>query len=321
MLSSCLPEEVTPTSDPRKAVPTPAVVPTGQIPEGSASLETPSISPDTTIATSPPPRIARSPAFLPAMVLETQLPRDVWEEFHGAFYGTCSEPPFENLKVTMTWAGSEDAEIEFTPEENTYFLAVVGDPFAAEWEFDSILETSRRETQQSLHLDSNFPDELTDAQEWCRSGFGLVLPDALHIDATGVTWTVYLVSAAGSEPLPRAVAGALAGYYDCSPLPSVDRLEVRATWGSDRGITGRSLNFTGSPPYFFVGVRFEPASDIWYFRSANVSGDWRVAGPSVSSTGGNRIDFTATCPVSPSLHHLEVEAEGGDWTVYLIGVE
>ena len=69
-----------------------------------------------------------------------------------------------------------------------------------------------------------------------------------------------------------------------------------------------------------LGVAFEPDDDDWYFRSINVSGDRKWAGPSVTSSSGQQIDFTWTCPTSESPHHLDIDSTGGSWTVYLIGL-
>jgi len=249
------------------------------------------------------------------------LPRDVYESFVDAFYGGCSEPPFEDLRVLGKWPGEEDTQIRFTPPRGTYFLAVVGSPLGSTWHFDSVLETSRGKKSQSLHIDSTVPDELTDAQEWCTTGYGITTADYLQVDAANVAWTVYLVAPNGTEALPDTVVGALSGYYGvCPALPAIVELEATVVGTSAEGGTSRSIQFTGSAPHYFLGVRFEPNQEKWYFRSVNVRGDWKAAGPSVSSKSGERIDFTAICPQTSSPHHLDVEPEGGSWTVFLITV-
>ncbi len=257
----------------------------------------------------------------PSIQLQAELPRNVWEKFYAAFYDECPKPQFDSLKVMKTWTNTGNSEVEFTLASETYFLAVGISPTDPIWEFDSVLDTSTGKRFQSLHLDSTVPDDVVDAQAWCQSGFGIALPDVLHIESRGLRWTLYLVSSAGLEPLPRPVAGALAGFYGvCPPMPSIEEFRVVETWTSQLGITGRSLEFIGSPPHFILGVKFKPEVNDWYFRSVNISGDWRSLGPNVSSSSGETINFTATCPSTSSPHHLDVEADGGSWSVYLIGV-
>lgn len=249
------------------------------------------------------------------------MPRDVWEEFYDDFYSGCSEPPFESLKVLRTWTNTGNDRLVFTPPGGTYFLVLVANPTESTWRFDSVIETRGRR-YQSLHVDSSVADEIADAQEWCTTGFGTIPTRVMNIEATGLGWTLFLVSSQGAEPLLTKVADALGGYYGlCPPLPALEDLQVLQMWTSNEGITGRSLEFVGSPPHYFLGVRFETTAEGWFFRSVNISGDWRVSGPSVSSNSGEKMDFTAICPSSSSPHHLDLEAGGGSWTVYLIGVQ
>ena len=266
----------------------------------------------------PAPILARPGGTLGAagVILEEQLPRDVFEEFHDGFYGTCTEPPFEELRLVNSWSGDSGDRIEFTPPHGTYFLAVIGNPLEASWHFDSVLERSLGRKFQSLRIDSTVPEELSDAQEWCSAGFGIAVPRELHINAINVSWGVFLIAPEGATALPRGVARALDGYYGICPERSpIEDLEVTVL---GNGESDASMEFVGRPPHYYLGVHFEPTLKVWSFRSVNVSGNWRAAGPAVSSASGELIDFTATCPSSPGLHHLEIESQGGRWVVYLI---
>lgn len=264
-----------------------------------------------------PTRVSLALPTMPKVMLETQLPRDVFEAFEGSFYGTCSEPPFEQLRVAQVWSGNSSSKLTFIPLAGTYFLVVVGNPQGQTWQFDSVLTSTSRKSQ-SLHIDSTVPDDLADSQEWCTRGVGVPTTNFLDIEATNLAWSVYLVIPSAGNPLSEAVKNALSGYYSvCPPYPPLESLQA-AILGA--GASAASLNFSGQAPHYFLGVQFQPISDVWYFRSVNVSGNWRTAGPSVSSKSRERIDFTATCPTTADLGHLEIEAEGGQWTVYLITV-
>ena len=159
--------------------------------------------------------------------VERQLPRDVFEQFEKAFYRGCPKPAFEELKVFKSWSGADEGEVEFIPPGGTYYLALEGRPSGAKWHFDSILEGPSGKKLQSLHIDSSVPDELTDAQEWCSAGSGVLLPNTLYIDSSDMAWQLYLLTPDGTEGLPRAVAGALIGYFGaCPPAPPIGELEA-----------------------------------------------------------------------------------------------
>ena len=258
----------------------------------------------------------------PSTRLQTQLPRSVWEEFESSLYGTCSEPAMDSLKIVESWSSqTSKTNVSFVPSSGTYFLVVAVSPDAPVWQFDSVLTSASGDRFQSLHVDSSVPTELTDAQEWCSSGFVLTRSSTLNIEASGVQWMLYLVAPEGSQELPQPITAALGGYYSlCPALPPIEQLQVLENWNSQPGVSNHSLEFSGTPPFFFLGVAFEPTDQEWEFRSTNVSGDWTAAGPRVSSRSSERIDFTATCPSTPSSHHLDVESRGGTWSAYLIGV-
>ena len=299
----------------------------------SAPLASPTPGPDSTSAVrglgstlpssplappTPSPTSSRLEATSGAadVLLKEQLPRDVFEEFHDCFYGHCEEPPFDDLRVVDSWSGDSGGRIELTSTRGTYFLVVLGNPQDASWRFDSVLEHSRGRETQSLRIDSSVPEALMDAQEWCSIGTGVLVPDVLHINAASMSWAVFLVASAGTAEVPRAVAEALSGYYGiCPPEPPIEQIQATRLGAGDSNI---SLEFVGQPPHYYLGVIFQPTDKDWSFSSVNVSGNWRAAGPAVSATTGEVIDFTATCPSSPGLHHLRVEADGGRWVVYLI---
>jgi hypothetical protein len=275
----------------------------------------------TSTVTKPPPSAPIATPTTTVIKLRAQLPRDVWEVFYDGFYSGCLEPPFESLKVVRTWSNTSNDRLVFTPPRGTWFLVLVANPTESNWRFDSVIETGGSQ-YQSLNVTNEVPDDVTDAQEWCTIGFGTIPRYVMHIEAIGLGWTLYLVSSQGTEPLLIQASDALGGYYGlCPPLPALEDLQVLQMWASNDGVTGRSLEFMGSPPHYFLGVRFESTAKDWFFRSVNISGDWRVSGPSVSSNSGEKMDFTAICPSSLSPHHLDVEAGGGSWVVYLIGVQ
>ena len=304
----------------QKAV-TPVVLPTVSIPQTPVVL--PTVSMPQTPVVLPTVSIPQLTGLIPSSrtKLEAQLLRSVFEELESNFYGGCAEPPNDRLRISKTWSGSGVDEIEFVPPSGTYFLVLAGQPRDSQWHFDSTLETSTGRRHQSLHIDSSVPDDVTDAQEWCTEGFGITVPDLLHIDAQNLGWKVYLVREGIGEELPRTVASALTGYYGlCPPTPPIESLQAQVIGRSSGGSIKDSLSFVGSAPHYFLGIDFKPTEDHWYFRSVNVSGDWESAGPRVSSTSGETIDFTATCPSSSRPHHLDLEAMGGEWVMYLFTV-
>ena len=131
------------------------------------------------------------------------LPRDVFEQFEDDFYGGCSEPPFDRLRISASWSAEGERDIEFRPPRGSYFLVLRANPSGKAWRFDSVLESARGRRHQSLHVDSTAPDELTDAQQWCSTGSGITVPDVLHVDSQNIAWTVYLVTPDGTDPRPR----------------------------------------------------------------------------------------------------------------------
>ena len=194
---------------------------------------TPTATPTPTPTFVPTPTSTPSPTATPTLTptptirLQDQLPRNVYEAFYDTFYSGCFEPPFEDLKVLKTWSGESNTDIEFTPSNGTYYLVVVGTPQQSQWSFDSVRETAQGRKFQSLHIDSSAPDDRTDAQQWCTTGFGIILPDHLHVEATNVAWTVYLISPQGAEAVPQLVAGALTGYYEACPgVPPIGDLGI-----------------------------------------------------------------------------------------------
>ena len=158
----------------------------------------------------------------PEFRLAEMLPRDVFEQFEDDFYGGCSEPPFDRLRISASWSAEGERDIEFRPPRGSYFLVLRANPSGKAWRFDSVLESARGRRHQSLHVDSTAPDELTDAQQWCSTGSGITVPDVLHVDSQNIAWTVYLVTPDGTDPLPREVLDWLLrrlprGASDCRP--------------------------------------------------------------------------------------------------------
>ena len=285
----------------------------------SALTPTPAGFPTQVRNSMPSPTVLPTPEPTVASRLEDQLPRTVFEAFHDSFYSGCSEPPFEELSVAQTWSGEGDSLLEFLPPDGTYFLVVDTVPLAAEWSFDSVVETAEGRRSRSLSVTSVVPDVATDAQEWCTESFGAKATQTFEVTATNLTWTLYLITTNGGRELPKTVAGALSGYYgDCPALPAIRRLEVGGTWTSSEEAGERSLEFNSTPPFYFLGVHFDPEDSDWSFQSTDVSGDWRSAGPAVNSLSRQVTDFSAICPQSSSPHHLEVVSAGGSWTVFLI---
>ena len=248
--------------------------------------------------------------------LREQLPRDVFEQFESDFYAGCTDPPFDELNVAKAWSGDGSDTLRFTPPTGSYFLALVGSPSGQTWVFDSVVRDLHGRRWQSLQINSSLADDVINAQQWCSSGFGVSPQITLEIKATNLEWSVYLVTVGGTVPLPETVVAALEGYYGgCPPIPPMGDLE--ATMLGD-GIGAATLPFEATPPTSFLGVRFEPDSDEWFFGSSNVSRNSSLTGPRVSSQSGERIAFTSMCPASKSSRHLEIEADGGRWIVYLI---
>lgn len=297
-----------------ETTPRPSLVPT------SSPTSTQNPTPTATSIPTPRPTPAATPRLTPTPIalIEAQLPRDVFESFYNSFYGICAEPTFDTLRISQAWGGDASTKIAFIPPAGTYFLVVVGKPGSKPWHFDSVLETSTRR-YQSLHIESAVADELTDAQKWCQTGFGTIPTNTLNVDASNVVWNVYLVAPGGKEAPPQVVLEGVRGYYDlCPTVPAVSNLQVAKTWSSAEGVTGRSLNFEATAPFYFLGVKFDPIQQEWYFKSVDVTADSKKQGPFVSGKSGQRIDFSAICPSAPLLSHLDVEASGGSWTVYLI---
>ncbi len=138
----------------------------------------------------------RTPTAVPTPVtrLQSQLPREVYEEFVDSFYGGCVKPSFDGLGIAASWSRAGSGQFEFTPPVGTYFLVLIASPSSlASWRFDSVLEGQRGCRFQSLQLDSTVPDELSDAQRWCAVGGGVRVPNVLHVQTSGLSWTVHLV--------------------------------------------------------------------------------------------------------------------------------
>ena len=253
------------------------------------------------------------------ILLASQLPRDVFEQFQDDFYFTCPKPRKTDLTVLKSWSSTGAETIRFTPPRQTYFLVVVATSTESGWQFDSVVNSGATR-HQSLHLDSSAPDHLTDAQAWCTRGVGTSPTSVLDIASQDLDWTILLVGTDGDIPVPEAVKRTLDGFYDlCPALPPFE--ELTSTVLGSSTTTSASLPYSAQPPHYFIGVDFEPNARNWYFRSVDIGGSWRAPGPIVSSQSSERIDSTATCPQSSSSHHLEIEAEGGRWTVYLITVK
>ena len=171
-----------------------------------------------------------------------------------------------------------------------------------------------------MHVSSDVPHELTDSQMWCNPNFGVTFPDTLEVEALGLNWMVYLIAPFGEEELSTTVAAPLEGHYGgCPPRPEVETLVVSDLWTGGPG--GLVIEYTVRPPRSFLVVEFEPDSREWYIESISRSGDWSVAGPRGSNEIGGVVDTMALCPSSSSPHSLEVEAQGGTWTIYHIQVE
>ena len=312
---------MTSTENQSQAVSTPTRVRPVIITDPYKNLYWPTVGNETQTAVVTPINTSQRPTpTQPGMRLTAELPRDVFEEFEDDFYEGCLEPSFESLRIENAWTGRRDENVRISAPDGTYFLVLVATPTDPDWYFRSVLDSSSGSIHRSLTASSDVPDELTDAQQWCQTsgGFGATVPDYLRADAHNVEWTVYLVTERGSAELPREVETALSGYYGlCPPRPPLESLEA-VILGSGRAAD--ILEYTALPPFYFLGVEFEPNADSWEFSSVEGSGNWLSAGPSVSSVSGERIDFTAICPQEPSSHHLDIQSEGDTWTVYLITV-
>jgi hypothetical protein len=141
-------------------------VPTAVAREGGGLVARTPSRPEPTVQVSQPASIA----------LKSQLPRDVYEEFESSFYDSCPRPVRERLSVTGSWSGRGDEEIRFLPPDDTYYLVVVGAPEMATWHFDSVLDSGNGRFE-SLTISSDAPEHLSDAQQWCSSGFGVSTRD------------------------------------------------------------------------------------------------------------------------------------------------
>ncbi|MDO8531354.1 MAG: hypothetical protein Q7T26_04170 [Dehalococcoidia bacterium] len=267
------------------------------------------------------PPVALATVTPDAIKLRSELPRDVYEQFYNDFYAGCVDPPRDKLGVAKTWSGTGNSTVIIPPQFGTYFLVLIANPSSSGWRFDSVLDTGSSGKKQSLRVSSTAPTVLTDSQEWCTMGAGVPRPYALEIQSQNLAWTVHLVTSGGQSVLSKAVNDSLSGYYGvCPAVPPVGSLGVLRTWSSTQGNMQQSIEFAGGPPFYFLGVRFEPLQKEWSFESTEINGNRRVAGPKVSYQTGERVNFTATCPDGPGLGHLDIQSQGGDWTIYLIGV-
>ena len=109
-------------------------------------------------ATSSSALVTSSPlgSTLPAVQTGQQehMPRKVFEEFESSFYGGCTEPPFELLRVARSWSGTGSENLRFIPPDGTYFLVLVGSPNGQNWRFDSTKESSSGKKYQSVRSGS-----------------------------------------------------------------------------------------------------------------------------------------------------------------------
>lgn len=274
---------------------------------------------DTLVSTVQPTQTPVAPP-LPAIPL-TELPERIQEEFQSAFYSDCEPPDFETLRIKMGRSGRGSAQVEYNSPEGRYFLVLVATPSdenGEDWFFDGLLQTSSGEKYRSLTLTSKVPLVLSDAELRCGGVMGSPLLDILGISSKNLAWNVFIVSSDGEEELPTNVGQAvLNGYYTCPPMPPLEDWEVTEL-GSGEG--SAELQFLDTPPHSVLGVQFSPAKEIWWFRSLNIGGDREMLGPIVNTTTGETIDFQAWCLESSAPGHLEIDSDGGIWTVYLFTV-
>ncbi len=301
----------TPTAPPASGV---AASPTAPTPGAIAT------QPRSGLTSTPPSAPTPQPGNLDAgaaLTLKSQLPKKLYEEFESSFYGGCPTAIRERLSVTGSWSGRGDEEIRFLPPDGTYYLVVAGEPEMTTWHFASVIDSSNGKFE-SLAINSGAPEHLSDAQQWCTSGLGMSPRHTLEIDSLGMSWTVYLIEPVNEAPLTTKLKGALDGYFDlCPEMPPIDSFTAQVLGTGDADAT---LDFTATPPYYILGVLFEPAVQGWSFDSVDVRGDRRSLGPAVSHESGDTLGLSATCPTSASSHHLEIESTGGRWTAYLIEV-
>ena len=250
--------------------------------------------------------------------LASELPPVVFDQFLNDFYFDCPSPRRTDLTILRSWSSAGDATLRFIPPGGTHFLVVVATTTGPGWRLDCVLNSHGRR-HQPLYLDSSVPERLSDAQAWCTRGLGTSPDSVLDIESRNLDWTVFLVATDGDEPVPEAVMQKLDGFYDlCPPRPLVQ--ELTATVLASATTSTASIPFQTSPPHYFIGVHFQPDARNWFFRSADSGGNWSAPGPRVTSGSTELIDFTAIYPQSAGSHHLEIEARGGHWTVYLITV-
>ena len=292
------------------ALPTPSPTPAGQATQAPTASTTGTPSP---VPTATPTRTV--------IVLEEQLPRDVYQEFHNDWYVTsCPEPPLDDLGIARQWSGSGPDSVDIAEPSGTYFLIVRVVPNSSRWHLTSVYRAGSRRWE-SLRLSSTVPEELFDTQKWCTSWSAFQPIRQLDIDATGVEWTLSLVTTGGRGLLTNEFREALGGYYGvCPPESPEESLRVVASWSSDEFGASAEIPYTTLVPHTYLVLSFQPSGDQWHFDSVRRSGDWSVQGPAVSSESRSTMDSTSVCPQSSSLHTLEVESSGGDWTVWLVGV-
>ena len=262
-------------------------------------------------------------ATRPPVVLKEQLPRDVYQQFHNDWYASgCGQPPLERLGIARQWSGTEPGQVDLSVPKGTYFLVVQVSPNSTEWSLNSVYRAGGRRWE-SLRLSSAVPEDLAAAQKWCSS-WAMVQPvNQLQIDATGVEWTLSLVTEGGRIPISTELrmVEALTGYYGvCPPDPPEESLRVVESWSSGEFGATTEIEYTTLVPFTYLLLTFDPNAKEWWFDSVDRSGDWTSQGPAVSSASGRTMDTTSLCPESHSLHTLEVESSGGDWTIWLVGV-
>ena len=257
------------------------------------------------------------------IVLREQLPRTVYQKFHNDWYASgCVEPPLEHLGIARQWSGTEPGQVDLSVPRDTYFLVVQVSPNSTEWSFNSVYRAGGRRWE-SLRLSSAVPEDLAAAQKWCSS-WAMVQPvNQLQIDATGVEWTLSLVKEGGRIPISTELrmVEALTGYYGVGPPdPPEESLRVVESWSSGEFGATTDIEYTTLVPFTYLLLSFDSNAKEWWFDSVDRSGDWTSQGPAVSSASGRTMDTTSLCPESHSLHTLEVESSGGDWTIWLVGV-
>ncbi|MBM3957300.1 MAG: hypothetical protein FJ313_04530, partial [Gemmatimonadetes bacterium] len=130
-----------------------------------------------------------------------------------------------------------------------------------------------------------------------------------------------LVVPGGPDPITDETREALRGYYGvCPPKPPEESLRAVECWSSDEFGASAEIDYTTLVPFTFLVLKFEAEAKEWWFDSLDRSGEWSRLGPAVSSASGRAVDTTGLCPSAGSLHTLEINSSGGDWTVWLVGV-